>query len=254
MMNRLKVFKLYSFLSAISQFLSEPFNQFLNTYEHSAWAMALLLGLIGALAPCQITGNMSAITFYGNKTLQMKNNWQEILFFILGKIVVFSGLGLFAWLFGQSFETKMTLYFPIFRQAIGPIMMMTGLVLLGVWKLKFLNRLSTLIPPVMKGGKLGSFLMGASFSIAFCPTMFVLFFVWLMPIVTGTSYGFILPSIFGVATSIPLLIMLLFMYLFDAKRLILRTSMKMGRVIQKVAGILLLLLGIVDTITYWGIT
>lgn len=216
--------------------------------------MALLLGLIGALAPCQITGNMSAITFYGNKTLQMKNNWQEILFFILGKIVVFSGLGLFAWLFGQSFETKMTLYFPIFRQAIGPIMIMTGLVLLGLLKLKFLNRLSTLIPPVMKGGKLGSFLMGASFSIAFCPTMFVLFFVWLMPIVTGTSYGFILPSIFGVATSIPLLIMLLFIYLFDAKRLILRTSMKMGRVIQKVAGILLLLLGIVDTITYWGIT
>lgn len=254
MMNRWKVFKLYIFLSAISQFLSEPINQFLNAYEHSAWAMALLLGLIGALAPCQITGNMSAITFYGNKTLQMKNNWQEILFFILGKIVVFSGLGLFAWLFGQSFETKMTLYFPIFRQAIGPIMMMTGLVLLGLWKLKFLNRLSTLIPPVMKGGKLGSFLMGASFSIAFCPTMFVLFFVWLMPIVTGTSYGFILPSIFGVATSIPLLIMLLFIYLFDAKRLILRTSMKMGRVIQKVAGILLLLLGIVDTITYWGIT
>ncbi|MCT6818496.1 MAG: sulfite exporter TauE/SafE family protein, partial [Lysinibacillus fusiformis] len=81
-----------------------------------------------------------------------------------------------------------------------------------------------------------------------------LFFVWLMPIVTGTSYGFILPSIFGVATSLPLLIMLLFIYLFDAKRLILRTSMKMGRVIQKVAGILLLLLGIVDTITYWGIT
>ncbi len=216
--------------------------------------MALLLGLIGALAPCQITGNMSAITFYGNKTLQMKNNWQEILFFILGKIVVFSGLGLFAWLFGQSCETKMTLYFPIFRQAIGPIMLMTGLVLLGLLKLKFLNRLSTLIPPVMKGGKLGSFLMGASFSIAFCPTMFVLFFVWLMPIVTNTTYGFILPSIFGVATSIPLLIMLLFIYLFDAKRLILRTSMKMGRVIQKVAGILLLLLGIVDTITYWGIT
>jgi len=184
----------------------------------------------------------------------MKNNWQEILFFILGKIVVFSGLGLFAWLFGQSFETKMTLYFPIFRQAIGPIMMMTGLVLLGLLKLKFLYRLSSLIPPVVKGGKLGSFLMGASFSIAFCPTMFVLFFVWLMPIVTGASYGFILPSIFGVATSIPLLLMLLFIYLFDAKRLILRTSMKMGRVIQIVAGLLLLLLGMVDTITYWGIT
>jgi len=245
---------LYSLLSAISQFMSEPINQFLNAYEHSAWTMAVLLGLIGALAPCQITGNMSAITFYGNRTFQMKSNWQEIMFFILGKVVVFSGLGLLAWFFGQSFETKMTIYFPIFRQAIGPIMIMTGLVLVGFLKLKFLNRLTSHIPSVVKGGKLGSFLMGASFSIAFCPTMFVLFFVWLMPVVTSSSFGFILPSIFGVATSVPLLIILVLIYLFDAKRLILRTSMKMGKVIQLVAGILLLLIGIMDTVTYWGMT
>ncbi|WP_155590749.1 sulfite exporter TauE/SafE family protein [Lysinibacillus cavernae] len=242
---------MYSVLSTISQFISEPITQFLHGYEHSALTMVVLLGLIGALAPCQLTGNLSAITFYGNRTFQMKSNWQEIVFFILGKVVVFSGLGLFAWLFGQSFETKMTVYFPIFRQAIGPIMVITGLVLIGLFKLTFLHRLSRLLPPVVKEGRLGSFLLGASFSIAFCPTMFVLFFVWLMPIVASTSYGLILPSIFGVATSVPFVIMLVFIYLFDAKRLILRTSMKMGKVIQIVAGILLLLIGIMDTITYW---
>ncbi|MFJ7886493.1 sulfite exporter TauE/SafE family protein [Lysinibacillus xylanilyticus] len=98
---------MYSLMSKISQTISGPFTVFLNSYEHSTFIIAILLGLIGALAPCQLTGNMSAITFYGSRTLQMKNNWQEIVFFILGKVVVFSLLGLFAWLLGQSFETEM---------------------------------------------------------------------------------------------------------------------------------------------------
>ncbi|EFI68189.1 hypothetical protein BFZC1_12273 [Lysinibacillus fusiformis ZC1] len=243
---------MYSVLSSISQLISEPLTQFVRGYEHSALMMAILLGLIGAFAPCQLTGNMSAITFYGNRTLQKSSNWQEIMFFIVGKVVVFSALGFCAWLFGQSFETKMTVYFPIFRQAMGPIMLLTGLVLIGLFKLTFLQRLTLLLPPVVKEGKIGSFLMGASFSIAFCPTMFVLFFVWLMPLVASASYGLLLPSIFGVATAVPLIIMLLLIYVFDAKRLILRKSMKMGRAIQLTAGILLILIGITDTITYWG--
>lgn len=244
---------MYSLMSKISQIISGPITVFLNSYEHSPFIIAILLGLIGALAPCQLTGNMSAITFYGSRTLQMKNNWQEIVFFILGKVVVFSLIGLFAWLLGQSFETEMTKYFPIFRKAIGPIMFITGLVLVGILKLKLLNRIPKYIPAVLKEGKLGSFLMGASFSIAFCPTMFVLFFVWLMPTVVSSSYGVVLPAIFGIATSVPLLVMLGLIHFFDAKRFIMRTSMKMGRVIQIVAGVILIIIGVADTITYWGL-
>ncbi|MEB2282432.1 sulfite exporter TauE/SafE family protein [Lysinibacillus xylanilyticus] len=244
---------MYTLMSKISQAISGPITVFLNSYEHSPFIIAILLGLIGALAPCQLTGNMSAITFYGSRTLQMKNNWQEIVFFILGKVVVFSLIGFFAWLFGQSFETEMTKYFPIFRKALGPIMLLTGLVLIGILKLKFLDQISMYIPSVLKDGKLGSFLMGASFSIAFCPTMFVLFFVWLMPTVATSSYGVILPAIFGIATSVPLLVMLGLIHLFDAKRFIMRTSMKMGRVIQIVAGVMLIIIGVADTITYWGL-
>lgn len=239
-------------MSDISQIISGPITLFLNSYEHSPLIIALLLGLVGALAPCQLTGNLSAITFYGNRTIQMKDNFGEVLFFMIGKVVVFSVIGLCAWLFGQSFETTMTSYFPIFRKAIGPMMLLTGLVLLGLLKLTWLNQLSTRIPFVLKEGKLGSFMMGACFAIAFCPTMFVLFFVWLMPTVVTTPYGFILPAIFGIATSVPLIVMLTLLHLFDAKRFIMKSSMKMARVIQVVAGVLLLMIGVTDTLTYWG--
>lgn len=243
---------MYRFLSDISQIISGPITLFLNSYEHSPLIIALLLGLVGALAPCQLTGNLSAITFYGNRTIQMRDNFGEVLFFMIGKVVVFSVIGLCAWLFGQSFETTMTSYFPIFRKAMGPIMLLTGLVLLGVLKLTWLNQLSTRIPFALKEGKLGSFMMGACFAIAFCPTMFVLFFVWLMPTVVTTPYGFILPAIFGIATSVPLIMMLTLLHLFDAKRLIMKSSMKMARAIQIIAGVLLLMIGVTDTLTYWG--
>lgn len=244
---------MYGWLSKFSATISEPLTSLMHSFADVPLVFALLLGLIGAVAPCQLTGNMSAITFYGNRTVQMKNNWIEILFFILGKVVVFSSLGLLAWLFGQSFETKMTEYFPVFRRVIGPLIVMTGLVLLGVLKINFLHRLTMRIPMRMREGKFGSFMLGASFSLAFCPTMFVIFFLWLMPVVATTSYGFILPTVFGIATSIPLILLFFLIWFFDAKRLIMKRSRKVGAIIQRVAGILLVIIGIFDTVTFWGI-
>ncbi len=244
---------MYSLMAMFSQTISEPVTVFLHSSEHSPIIVALLLGLIGAVAPCQLTGNMSAVTFYGNRTVQMKNNWGEIVAFIAGKVVVFSLIGFLAWIFGQSFETKMTEYFPLFRKVIGPLLVVTGLVLLGIFKLRFLNRLTMYIPMALKEGKSGSFMLGASFSLAFCPTMFVLFFVWLMPTVVSTTYGFLLPAVFGIATSIPLILLFVLIWFFDAKKIIMKRSMKMGRMIQRIAGVVLVIIGLFDTITYWGI-
>jgi len=209
--------------------------------------------LVGAVAPCQLTGNMSAITLYGNRTIQMKSDLGEIVAFIAGKVAVFSSLGLLVWFFGESFETSLTEYFPLFRKVIGPLIIITGLVLLGILKLGFLEKLTMRIPMRLRNGKLGSFMLGVSFSLAFCPTMFVLFFVWLMPLVVTTSYGLVLPAVFGIATSLPLIVLFLLIWLFDTKRLVMKNSMKVGRVVQRLAGAILVFIGIIDTITYWGI-
>ncbi|WP_421663080.1 sulfite exporter TauE/SafE family protein [Lysinibacillus telephonicus] len=244
---------MYSVLSELSQIISYPITVFLNSYNQSPIIIAILLGCISAFAPCQITGNISAISFYGNRTIQKETIWIEITSFIFGKVVIFSLIGWFAWIFGQSFESEMTKYFPIFRKLIGPLLIITGLVLIGMLKLKFINRLTIHIPVIMKEGKIGSFLLGATFSLAFCPTMFVLFFVWLMPTVISSSYGFFLPAVFGVATSMPLLIIFALIEVFNAKRLIMKKSKIIGNLIQKLTGAILLIIGFFDAITYWGI-
>jgi cytochrome c-type biogenesis protein len=242
---------LYEILTKISNFLSGPFFVLVDETREIPLLAAFLLGLVGALAPCQLTGNISAITYYGNRSLQTKKQWVEALFFILGKIVVFSGLGLAVWIIGREFQDAITTYFSFFRKLMGPIIIFIGLFLFGVFKLNWISRFSSRISVKNRGGIWGSFLMGVSFSIAFCPTMFVLFFLTLMPMVLKLSYGAILPPIFAVGTSIPLIIFMLILWYLGADGALMKKSRKIGVTVQKTAGIILIILGIFDTITYW---
>jgi cytochrome c-type biogenesis protein len=242
---------LYDVLTKISNFLSSPFFVLLDKTEQIPIIAAFFLGLVGALAPCQLTGNISAITYYGNRSLQTKKQWIEALFFIIGKIVVFSTLGLAVWLIGREFQNAITSYFAVFRKLMGPVVIFIGLFLMGAFKLNWISRLSSRISVKNRGGIWGSFLMGVSFSIAFCPTMFVLFFLTLMPMVLKSAYGVILPPIFAIGTSIPLIIFMLIIWYLGADGALMKKSKKIGTIVQKSAGLILIILGILDTITYW---
>lgn len=63
---------MYTLLSQISSVLSKPFFTMANSLESWPIIFALILGLVGALAPCQLTGNISAVTLYGNRSIQRR--------------------------------------------------------------------------------------------------------------------------------------------------------------------------------------
>ncbi len=215
---------------------------------------AFVLGLIGALAPCQITGNLGAMTIYGNRSVQQGIAWREIVFFVLGKIVVFTVLGLIVWALGREFQQTLTAFFPVARKLIGPMLIFIGLFMAGFIHLKGTIDLGFGSDSFSKHkGSLGAFLMGASFSLAFCPTMFVLFFLTLMPLVLSASYGVILPGVFAVATSIPLLVLIVLIWYLGGGGTFMKKSRKVGMIVQRIAGWLLIVIGILDTITYWSI-
>lgn len=242
---------MYQILSDISQFLSSPFFNIVNQTKQFPLLAALVLGLIGALAPCQLTGNIGAITFYGNRSIQSKHQWVEIGFFVLGKIVVFTLLGFAVWSLGREFQDLLPEFFSFSRKFIGPLFIIIGLVLAGLLKMRWLDSLASLLPKWEGEGKFGSFLMGVSFSIAFCPTMFSLFFFSLMPLVLSTSYGVVLPSVFAIGTSVPVLIFAAIVTYIGLDGALLKKSRKLGRLIQMIAAIVFIVLGILDTITYW---
>ncbi|MRH44463.1 sulfite exporter TauE/SafE family protein [Aquibacillus halophilus] len=242
---------MYQFFSNISNLLSDPFFTLANQWEGIPLLSAFLLGIVGAVAPCQFTGNIGAITIYGNRSLQKKIPWTHIIIFILGKLVVFSILGLIVWILGKEFHANFTQVIPPIRKAMGPLLILIGLFMIGLLKIRWVTTIWKIPDRYLKDSKLGSFLMGVSFTLAFCPTMFILFFVTLMPIVLSSSYGAVLPLVFGIGTSIPLLLAIFLLWYFELGGKIMKQGRKIGLVIQRGAGWVLIILGLFDTLTYW---
>lgn len=224
-----------------------------NSLEAWPVMFALLLGMVGALAPCQLTGNISAITLYGNQSLQKRMVWKDILSFTIGKVVAFSLLGALVWLMGRGIEQSLVQYFPWLRKFMGPLLILVGLFMLGLFKIKGTIRLFKISDEHKKESRFGSFLLGFSFSLAFCPTMFVLFLVTLMPIVLSSPYGFVLPPIFALGTTLPLLLFRFLIWYLDGSGMLMRKGRKVGTYVQRAAGIIMIVLGFFDTLTYWSL-
>ncbi|PEK03962.1 cytochrome C biosynthesis protein [Bacillus wiedmannii] len=224
-----------------------PLMDVANATKSIPLLFAFLLGVVGTLAPCQLTGNVSAITLYGNQSLQKGHAWKHILLFILGKIIAFTTLGLFVWFLGKEIQQILTLYFPWLRKIIGPLLILMGLMLAGIIK----GRNFFPIKFIRKQNEVGSFLLGFFFSLAFCPTMFVLFFGTLIPLSFSYNYGYLFPTFFSIGTALPIVILLFIISYLGLNGALLKKSRKIGKTIQLIAGILLILIGLYDISLYW---
>ncbi|MFZ3580131.1 sulfite exporter TauE/SafE family protein [Virgibacillus sp. DJP39] len=242
---------MYQFFSDISNLLSDPFFNLANKWAGIPMLSAFLLGVVGAVAPCQFTGNIGAITIYGNRSLQKNVPWMHIFLFILGKLVVFSGLGLIVWWLGKEFQANFTLFIPVMRKLIGPTLILIGIYMAGFLTMRWSINIGEIPRRYLKDSKVGSFLMGVSFTLAFCPTMFILFFMTLMPVVLSSTYGAVLPSVFGIGTSIPLLLAIFLIWYFELGGQFMKRGRKIGLYVQRMVGWLMIILGILDTLTYW---
>ncbi|WP_284140038.1 sulfite exporter TauE/SafE family protein [Virgibacillus sp. LDC-1] len=241
---------MFDLFNHMSGMLSGPIHGLAYGFEHIPLLFAFFLGLVGAVAPCQLTSNVSAITIYGNKSLIGRVPWLHIYLFISGKILVFAILGFIIWLVGNEVNSTLVEFFPMLRKVIGPLLIIIGLLMIGILKLN--KSIGTFrLPEKIKDSYLGSFLLGVSFTLAFCPTMFVLFFMTLMPVVLTTSYGLLLPSVFGIGTTFPLLVVIYLISYFGMSGIVMKKSRKIGAITNKIAGSILLIIGIFDTLMYW---
>ena len=127
---------MYEIFNSISQLLYQPLINLSNGTAHIPVISALFIGILAAAAPCQFTGNIGAITLYGNRSMQKTIPWSEVFFFQLGKIVVFSGLGLIVYILGTEFQRELTGYLPWVRKILGPIMIIIGLYLIRIFKMR----------------------------------------------------------------------------------------------------------------------
>jgi cytochrome c-type biogenesis protein len=167
---------LYDILNSFSQLLYGPLTGLVNGFEHIPIIAAFFLGVLAAASPCQLTGNIAAITLYGNRSVQERIPWFDVILYLLGKITVFTGFGLLIWYFGKDISRELTIYFPWVQKLMGPIYILIGLHLIGIIQFKW-SLLRKRDNNVINNGKIGSYVFGVVYSLGFCPTMFVFRYV-----------------------------------------------------------------------------
>lgn len=245
----------YVFISQLSAAVQGPIGS-LSGDTGIPFLSAFLLGIVGSVAPCQLSANLATLSYVSRHGRRPQATALTIGAYLAGKIIVYSAIGLAVLLLGRTVvSTASVPFFAVTRKAMGPALLLSGLLMAGVIRLPFSlgDELSQrLARRGRNGGASGAFLLGMGFSLAFCPTLFVLFFVLLMPMSIGAAGGFIFPGFFAVGTALPLLILgpLISLGTMGSKGLA-GQARKVDKVLRMVMGAVFILVGINEIINYW---
>jgi hypothetical protein len=214
---------------------------------------ASLLGVLGATSPCQLSTNASAIAYLGLSADQPgKRIAGTAGAYIAGKILVFGLTGVLAVMLKEGLQSAAIPMAVVIRKALGPLMLLVGLAMLGVWRprLALGHAFSLRLRQRVAGGPLGAFLLGIAFSFAFCPTLGLLFFGYVIPMSIASSVGILYPAAFALGTMAPLILMSSVLG-FSSESWMADRLGRLNPWIGRAAGAIFLLAGINDTLLYW---
>lgn len=172
-----------------------------------AWFTALLLGLMTAISPCPLATNITAIGFISKDIDNRNRVFFNGIFYTLGRAITYTGLAIIIFL-GVD-QLKFSGFFQRYGEKfIGPLLVIIGLLMLDIIKIKFLgfSRLKSGMQNKSKWSYYDVILLGIVFALAFCPYSGVLYFGMLVPMTIASASGLYLPLIFAAATGIPVII------------------------------------------------
>jgi cytochrome c-type biogenesis protein len=168
---------------------------------------AFWLGVLTSISPCPLATNIVAISFVGRRV----ESPQEVLFsgllYTAGRAAtyIFLGMILVASLLSAPFISHVLQKY--MNAALGPLLILVGMVLLELISLNIGSGLNTTVQKrVETMGVWGAVFLGVLFALSFCPTSAALFFGSLLPLAINSHSGILLPAVYGLATGLPVLI------------------------------------------------
>jgi cytochrome c biogenesis protein CcdA len=169
---------------------------------------ALWLGILTSISPCPLATNVAAISFLAKKVTHPFFVLLSGIAYTAGRMVTYAILGFI--LINSILSIPQVAQFlqKYMAKALGPILIVTGLILLDVIKINFpgLSLSQKHHNKLAEAGVPGSFLLGAVFALAFCPVSAALFFGSLIPLALSHKLGVMLPFIYGIGTGLPVLV------------------------------------------------
>jgi len=173
-----------------------------------SFGSALWLGILTSISPCPLATNVAAISFLAKKITHPFFVLLSGIAYTLGRMVTYALLGFI--LINSIMGIPQVAQFlqKYMAKALGPILIITGLILLDIIKINFpgLSLSQKHHNKLAEAGVPGAFLLGAVFALAFCPVSAALFFGSLIPLALQSKFGATLPFIYGIGTGLPVLV------------------------------------------------
>lgn len=168
---------------------------------------ALVLGLMTAISPCPLATNITAIGFIGKDIENRNRVFYNGLVYTLGRAISYTLIALIIFLGADQFAMSGT-FQKYGEKIIGPLLIVIGLFMLDILKIKFpaMSKLTRRFEEKGTKSYWDVLLLGIIFALAFCPYSGVLYFGMLIPITISSASGLYLPVVFAIATGIPVII------------------------------------------------
>lgn len=210
---------------------------------------ALLLGVIGAAAPCQVSQSIGLLAMFGRRA-SGRPRWRAALAFVGGKALVYCALGVLAIALGERLTEVTVPLFVTARKLLGPLMVVIGLTMVRALRFRWSRDVDLLAhagQALRRQAAGAPALLGIAFGFSFCPTLFGLFFGLLIPLALTRPDGLLFPAAFALGTTMPVLTIFGLLSMGSG-------PMRVARwhgVAAVVAGAVVILVGLNDTFVYW---
>lgn len=169
---------------------------------------AFVLGVMTSISPCPLATNITAIAYISKDIKTAKHTLLGGFSYALGRAISYTLLATLIYFGLSSFEIA-----KIFQgwgdKMLGIILITISLVMFGVIKINLgtnWRRVEKIKKWLASKGYLGAIFLGMLFALAFCPYSGVMFFGILVPLVLKSAESLLLPPLFALGTSLPVII------------------------------------------------
>jgi cytochrome c biogenesis protein CcdA len=170
-----------------------------------ALVTAFWLGILTSISPCPLATNIAAVSYVARQVGSTRAVLLAGGLYTVGRALAYAVLGAAAVWSLMSVVAVSGFLQGTFHRLLGPLLILVGLLLLGLTKLKLpsMGVSQGLQRRVDRWGVWGAGLLGIVFALSFCPVSAGLFFASLVPLAADRSSPILLPTLFGVGTALP---------------------------------------------------
>ena len=219
----------------------------------TAIGLSFWVGILTSISPCPLATNIAAITFIGKEINNRKVIISGILYTI-GRSIVYLAIGMLM-VFSLISAPELSMWLQKYmNMMLGPILVLTGMILLELLDLSFINfglKGSNLQNKISRTGILSGFFFGVIFALSFCPVSAALFFGTLIPLSIKHDSVFLIPTVYGIGTAIPVIIFAILIALGAGKvQSVFNKITKIEIYFRKGTGLVFIIIGVYFILTY----